>query len=400
MNNAVIEALSVSKRFRMTLGPQSLKDRILRTHVVSREDFWALRDVTLSVVRGETLGIMGPNGSGKSTLLKCLAGILRPTAGTALVHGRAAALLELGAGFHPDLSGRENIMLNGLILGLSRREVRQKIDAIIDFADIGDFIDTQVRFYSSGMYLRLGFAVAAHIDPEVLLVDEILAVGDERFLRKCDEHIDRFRSGGGTVLMATHNPLVAAAMCSRILVLDAGRAVTVAPPIEALEVLHALYAPAEPEQNLVEPALRLAVRTETYSGADMLCAGDDLLLTVAYSNSSPGMMAKFVIVVSEMDGHPLVAVDTGLETGNNTYLASEGEITLRLHNVPLGTGSYMVNALAVSPLGETFAHAFLPQPLRVRASANTVGPLYTQVQALHHNVFARSEKDQLSNERA
>ncbi|MGA0922815.1 MAG: ABC transporter ATP-binding protein, partial [Ilumatobacteraceae bacterium] len=169
---------------------QFLKAAILRGRRARYEEFWALKDVSFEVPVGTTFGVIGSNGSGKSTLLKCLAGILVPERGSVEISGRISALLELGAGFHPELSGRENVFLNGAILGLSKKEIAARFDSIVDFAGLEDFIDTPVKNYSSGMFVRLGFAVAAHVEPEVLLVDEVLSVGDEAFQRKSAEKIE------------------------------------------------------------------------------------------------------------------------------------------------------------------------------------------------------------------
>ena len=160
------------------------------------EDFWALRDIEFEVPTGETVGILGRNGSGKSTLLKCVAGILQPTSGQIVVRGHLAAMLELGAGFQPELSGRDNIFLNASLLGLPRREIERRFDEIVAFAELEEFIDNQVRFYSSGMYIRLGFAVAVNVEPDVLLIDEVLAVGDERFQQKCLDRVHEFQTRG------------------------------------------------------------------------------------------------------------------------------------------------------------------------------------------------------------
>ncbi len=180
--------------------------------------FDVLRDVSFDVRRGETIGIIGRNGAGKSTLLKLIAGIYKPDAGTITVNGRVAALIELGAGFHPDFSGRENIEINGIILGLTRRELRERFDAIVAFAEIGDFIDAPVRTYSSGMFMRLAFSVAIHVDPDILLVDEILAVGDEQFQRKCREAMEaRIRSRRQTSVIVSHDLGMIEALCDRVI---------------------------------------------------------------------------------------------------------------------------------------------------------------------------------------
>src|SRR5690606_28764355 len=175
---------------------QSIKSAVMRRRVSDHEDFWALRDISLKVRQGETFGLVGDNGSGKSTLLKCMAKILYPDKGTITMHGRVAALLEVGSGFHPELSGRENVYLNGSILGMSRKEVDRKFDDIVDFSGVREFIDQPVKNYSSGMYVRLGFSVAINVEPDILLVDEVLAVGDESFQAKCAEKFAEFREQG------------------------------------------------------------------------------------------------------------------------------------------------------------------------------------------------------------
>ena len=201
---AAIEVDDVSKRFRIYREkPSSLKQRFLSGRVRA-EDFWALRDVTFDVDEGESLALIGHNGSGKSTLLKVIAGILRPTEGTVRQRGRIAALLELGAGFHPELTGKENVYLNASFLGLSRRETDAVYDDIVAFAELDDFMGTAVKFYSSGMLVRLGFACAVHVDPDILLIDEVLAVGDESFQARCLDRVRSFQRQGRTIILVTH----------------------------------------------------------------------------------------------------------------------------------------------------------------------------------------------------
>src|SRR5271166_5321889 len=178
-------------------------------------DFWALRDIDFEIQAGETVGILGRNGCGKSTLLKCIAGILQPTEGDIRLRGHLAAMLELGAGFQPELSGRDNIFLNASLLGLPRREIERRFDEIVAFAELEEFIDNQVRFYSSGMYVRLGFAVAVNVEPDILLVDEVLAVGDENFQRKCLARIKQFQDEGRTILFVTHSADLVRVICDR-----------------------------------------------------------------------------------------------------------------------------------------------------------------------------------------
>lgn len=189
----------------------------------SNEDFWALRDVSFSVQPGERIGIVGRNGAGKSTLLKLLSRITEPTAGRITLHGRVASLLEVGTGFHPELSGRENVYMNGAILGMSRHEIKRKFDEIVAFAEVERFLDTPVKRYSSGMYVRLAFAVAAHLDPEILIVDEVLAVGDAQFQKKCMGKMEQAGSEGRTVLFVSHNMGAIRGLCTRAIMLQNGR---------------------------------------------------------------------------------------------------------------------------------------------------------------------------------
>jgi lipopolysaccharide transport system ATP-binding protein len=223
----VVELDGVSKVFRLHTESQrsfqELFTRLFRRAAATRPEFWPLRDISFRVAAGESVGIVGPNGSGKSTLLKLLVGILEPTTGSVIVRGRISSLLELGAGFHPDLTGRENVYLNGAILGLSRGEIRARMDSIIDYAEIGEFIDMPVKHYSSGMYVRLGFAIAIHTDPDLLILDEVFAVGDTAFQHKCLDSLYRYRQNGGTMLLVSHDLGSIQTQCDRVIWLDRGR---------------------------------------------------------------------------------------------------------------------------------------------------------------------------------
>jgi ABC-2 type transport system ATP-binding protein len=236
-----ISAAGVGKRFLLHhKRATSLKERLLLHRQTSSEELWALRDVDLEIGAGQTVGLIGPNGSGKSTLLKVLSGILAPTTGTVVVRGRIASLLELGAGFNGELTGRENVYLNAAILGLTRRETQRHFDDIVTFAELEPFIDNQVKHYSSGQYVRLGFAVAVHVDPDILLIDEVLAVGDEAFQRKCLARIAEFQQRGCTILFVTHALELIPRICSRGVVLDHGRVLHDGDPVEAAERLRGL----------------------------------------------------------------------------------------------------------------------------------------------------------------
>ena len=238
MVDAAIEVANVTKSFKIHQeSAQSAKERLIRAgrnpHVV----FKALDDVSFEVAQGETFALLGHNGSGKSTLLKCIAGTLRPSSGRVVSRGRLAALLELGAGFHPDLTGRENIYLNGSILGFSKQQVDAMFDDIVEFAELNDFIDQQVKHYSSGMYARLGFSVAINVEPEILLVDEVLAVGDEAFQRKCIDRVRQLQTEGRTILLVSHAAELVRQIADRAAVLDHGHLVDVAEPGEAIRTL-------------------------------------------------------------------------------------------------------------------------------------------------------------------
>ena len=236
MADPVIQVTNLGKRYRLgaTLSHDTLRDHIASgvkrllgrgrpENTADANEFWALRNVSLNVEQGEVLGVIGRNGAGKSTLLKILSQITEPTEGEVHIRGRVASLLEVGTGFHPELSGRENIYLNGAILGMTKREIDAKFDEIVAFAEVEKFMDTPVKRYSSGMYVRLAFAVAAHLEPEILLIDEVLAVGDAQFQRKCLGRMEEVAEGGRTVLFVSHNMTAIAGLCSRVAWIEHGR---------------------------------------------------------------------------------------------------------------------------------------------------------------------------------
>jgi lipopolysaccharide transport system ATP-binding protein len=244
MSNVVLRMEHVYKRFRKGEAYNSLRDllpaltgRMFRQQEVSdkdKRDFWALRDISFEVKQGEVLGIIGRNGAGKSTILKILSRIMEPTKGSMLVNGRLSALIEVSAGFHQDLTGRENIYLNGTILGMTKREIDSKLDQIIDFSGIEEFIDTPVKRYSSGMYARLGFSVAAHVNPDILIVDEVLSVGDYLFQQKCMNRMSQIVSDGASVLFVSHNLKSVVEFCPRALLLERGKMIALGPTPEVI----------------------------------------------------------------------------------------------------------------------------------------------------------------------
>jgi ABC-2 type transport system ATP-binding protein len=253
VSNEILRLEDVWRRYRRwERRPASLKEafvRFLRRDSWAYEDFWALQGISLAVQRGEVVGVCGANGSGKSTLLKVAARILPMTHGRITVRGRIATLLDLGTGFLPELTGRENIALNGALLGLSDAEVAGKIASIIDFADLGPFIDSPVKTYSSGMYMRLGFAIAVHVDADLLLIDEILAVGDEAFQQKCNIRLQQMQQSGTAMLIVSHALSMLSTLCNRVIWLDQGRVMAAGHPIEVLQQ----YSPTAVLPNAGEP---------------------------------------------------------------------------------------------------------------------------------------------------
>jgi ABC-type polysaccharide/polyol phosphate transport system ATPase subunit len=233
----------VSKRYRVTepaTGTATGMGAMLRRLRKRTSDFWALREISFDVARGETLGIIGDNGAGKSTILKLLSGVTAPTSGEIIVRGRMSALIEVGSGFHPELTGRENVFLSGSILGMRRREISDKLERIIDFAGVRDFIDTPVKRYSSGMYLRLGFSIAAHLEPDVLLLDEVLAVGDAEFQAKCLERVTELHRHGRTIVFISHDLFAVERLCRRVLLLSKGRILADGPAREVIALYQEL----------------------------------------------------------------------------------------------------------------------------------------------------------------
>jgi ABC-type polysaccharide/polyol phosphate transport system ATPase subunit len=268
--SAAIDVANVSKIYRRYARRKqfaTLKSALLSGSLIgdltADETFPALRSVSFSVPKGCTYGVIGRNGSGKSTLLKCVAGITRPTEGTVTVDGRISALIELGAGFHPEISGRENIFINGIMLGLSKREVQRRFDEIVEFAEMQEFIDAPVKTYSSGMYMRLGFAVAIHVDPEVLLVDEVLAVGDQGFTLKCLDKFAEFRRRNRTILLVTHSLDLVERFCDQALWLDKGRTRAEGEPKRAVAAYIIDVERAENQELAKAEAERVAAAAKT-----------------------------------------------------------------------------------------------------------------------------------------
>lgn len=354
---SAIEVEVVSKRFRLYHEQyRTLKERMIHAGRIPHEDFWALRDVSLSVEPGETVGLLGHNGSGKSTLLKCIAGILRPTSGTITTTGRLSALLELGAGFHPDLTGRENVYLNGSILGLPRREIERRFDEIVAFAELESFIDNQVKHYSSGMYVRLGFSVAVHTDPDLLLVDEVLAVGDEAFQRKCLDRVRRLQRDGVTIVFVTHSPDLVRQICNRAVVLDHGVVVADAPAGEAVRVFreHLLAgggglaadtgdSPVEGKKgNLKVRITDVEMEHSAKAERSYLLPHERLTINVRFDATERVDDVVFGLAIYDVEGKELFGVNTEIMEMDVGPLEGMGEISFDIGSVPFLDGTYMV----------------------------------------------------------
>lgn len=259
-DSTVIRVEHITQRFRVIQErPDTLRELFAKffRHQHNYHDFEALKDISFEIYRGQVVGLIGRNGSGKSTLLKVIAGVYQPSAGHVEVKGTVAPLLELGAGFHFELTGRENIILNGLLMGFSRREMEAREQKIIEFADIGDFIDAPTKQYSSGMYMRLAFAVATEIDPDVLVIDEILAVGDVAFQKKCFDRLEQFRKQNKTILFVSHSPKQVSELCDRVILMDKGEVAFDGDPVRGVE-LYSNQVGAEPmPPQLPEPVSNL-----------------------------------------------------------------------------------------------------------------------------------------------
>jgi len=354
-----VDVDDVSKRFRLYNEKyQSLKERLLHAGQNRHEDFWALRNVDFEVVEGETVGVLGRNGSGKSTLLKCVSGILQPTDGKVVVRGTLAALLELGAGFQPELSGRDNIYLNGSLLGLSTKEVERRFDDIVAFAELEHFIDNQVKFYSSGMFVRLGFAVAVNVEPDILVIDEVLAVGDENFQRKCLARIKQFQDDGRTILFVTHSSELVRQICDRAVVLSSGSVIEVGPAAEAIKVYHdhllatgtAVDVPLGPGEDGTAEAAHRPIRI---TGLDLehpgsgsrpyLLPNESLSVHVMFEASEPVDDVVFFLEVIDQRGELVFATDTDILGQVFDAPLGGGRADLTFERVPLLEGAYDVH---------------------------------------------------------
>ncbi|HEX3761868.1 MAG TPA: ABC transporter ATP-binding protein [Kofleriaceae bacterium] len=345
MSDTVLEARGLHKKFRKGELYTSLRDlvpalaRRAVTGGLDKSEFWALRDVNFQVQRGEAFGIIGHNGAGKSTLLKHLCGILVPTSGELIVNGRLSALIEVGAGFHPDLTGRDNIYLNGTILGMTRAEIRSKFDAIVEFSQLADFLDTPVKRYSSGMYARLGFAVAAHVEPDVLVVDEVLSVGDFSFQKKSVEKMRQVMKSGTTVVFVSHNLRAVADLCQRGMLLDHGTVGAIGPVTEVIKTYMergTAGAGTDPDKDVY--VSRVTLRDEAGAETVQFDAGQRMVAEIEVTARRAA--ERLAVVIECRDEEMYDVFNTSTERlGAQTVSLAAGEkftarFALRLHLVP------------------------------------------------------------------
>lgn len=330
-------------------------------------EFWALRDVSFNVEQGDVIGIVGRNGAGKSTLLKLLSRITEPTTGRIRIRGRVASLLEVGTGFHPELTGRENIFLNGAILGMSRREISAKFDEIVDFAEVEQFLDTPVKRYSSGMYVRLAFAVAANLDPEVLIVDEVLAVGDSQFQRKCLGKMKDFStSEGRTVLFVSHSMASVRSLCTSALWLDHGRVRMSGSSLDVIRgYLENSMEPVEATRSLESlrrlpgQGERMMITRLTLNDGETVQHGERLKVQIDYDLRDPAADVAFGLGFSSPEGVRMMSIDSDLVAERrNMNVPHSGTITMSLATLKLQPGRYALDVAARS--GDNTSLDYLP----------------------------------------
>ncbi|HEY3602141.1 MAG TPA: ABC transporter ATP-binding protein [Chthoniobacterales bacterium] len=357
----IIELERISKRYRLgRIGSTSIRDSLERgwqrlrgqggNGHVPRADFWALRDLSFTIASGEMVGVIGENGAGKSTLLKILSRITEPTRGEAILRGRPASLLEVGTGFHPDLSGRENIFLNGAILGMRRREIERKFDEIVAFSEVEQFIDTPVKRYSSGMYVRLAFAVAAHLDPDILLVDEVLAVGDAAFQKKCLGKMGDVTRAGRTVLFVSHNMASILALCERAILLKGGRLINNGPTQQVVrDYLKSTI--AEEIVHLEERTDRkgdgsariLSCKVESVDSGHFVSSSSRMKFTLAYKSDRPLKHVRFLVTIYDYTNTGIYLFDSDAVGGIPESLPAEGIVTCTTDPINLTPGRCYIN---------------------------------------------------------
>ena len=342
----------VTKEFRIRQsGTLSLKSAVIERFLGQKRfqrTLKALDDVTFTARRGETLGIIGANGAGKSTLLALITGTVAPTAGSIATNGTVSSLLELGAGFHPELTGRENVFLYGAIMGLSRKQMMSRFDAIVEFAELTDFIDQPVKHYSSGMYVRLGFAVAVEVDPDILLIDEVLAVGDESFQRKCIAKMEEFRRAGKTMLIISHDIPTIQGISDRILFLDHGRVAGLGEPAEVAQGYRAsarrrLAKSSEREWGTGEITIEKATLIGPDGEAEELNYGQPLTVEIEYRARQPVSHPVFGMSIKDVKGSTMFGTNTQLEGTVTGIVNGAGRVSMKIDSLALAAGTYLLS---------------------------------------------------------
>jgi ABC-type polysaccharide/polyol phosphate transport system ATPase subunit len=409
-----IELQNVTKIYRRYSGRQfaTLKSALLQRSILRdlqpSEVFPALTDLSFTVPKGSTYGVIGRNGSGKSTALKLVAGITKPTSGRVSVDGRISALIELGAGFHPEISGRENVFINGIMLGLTKREIHDRFDDIVEFAELREFIDAPVKTYSSGMYMRLGFAVAIHVDPDVLLVDEVLAVGDEGFTHKCLDKFAEFRRKGKTILLVTHSLSLVERFCDEALWLDSGRAAANGDPkrvvdayltaverteehelaettAKAVEEQGDTSAPAPPDAANPAPSTEgrwgareieivdVAFLDKAGEPGFVFHSGEPLSIRMAIRARQPSDDFVFGVGLFNADGVCCYGTNTALEEMTAEQMTGDGEVTFAIESLDLVEGTYKVDVAVHKRDGYPYDYHRLLYTFRVKSRTHDVG---------------------------
>jgi len=361
---SAISVEHVSKMYRLYHERnQSLKSVVMQRARVKYESFMALDDISLEIPAGGTFGLIGENGCGKSTLLKCIARILRPESGTIRTEGKISALLELGAGFHPELSGRDNVYLNGAILGLSKKQLDARFDEIVGFAGLEHFIDTPVKNYSSGMYVRLGFSVAINVDPDILLVDEVLAVGDEEFQRRCSEKFAELKHSGKTVVIVSHALGSVRNLCDEVALLEHGKLIATGPAGQVIdEYLAEVHVDREADgeygsrwgsgEGKIE---RVELLTGAGAPATDIHTGDPLTIRMHYALSEPIPQPVFGVAIQTLEGFTVTGPNTRQAGAVPDQLSGTGHVDLRVDRLMLAPGTY---DLSVSLYDYSCQHAF------------------------------------------
>jgi len=420
---AAIELANVSKIYRRYGARHfaTLKSALMQRSILEDlrpgETFQALTDLSMRVPAGCTMGLVGRNGSGKSTALKLVAGITKPTTGSVNVRGRISALIELGAGFHPEISGRENVFINGIMLGLTKREIERRFDEIVEFAELKDFIDEPVKSYSSGMYMRLGFAVATHVDPDVLLVDEVLAVGDEGFTHKCLDKFGEFKRRGKTILLVTHSLNLVERFCDEAVWLDAGRKRMEGDPKrvidayisdvereeekflaasdekaqhELVQALPAETAPAppptvdDPTSDMMKASegrwgsrqveiLDVALLDRDGQPAHIFQSGDPMIVRLAIRAEQPVEDCVFGVALFNAEGTCVYGTNTEIDSIETQSLAGEAQVTVSFQALELVEGTYKLDVAAHKRDGVPYDYHRLLHTFRIKSRTQDVG---------------------------